>query len=192
MRITGLALVPVAALVACSSGGSSTAAAAPTVTTVDHTQNVVTPTGNITLSTKEDRDVIVAVIPAPIDSVWHLLPGIFLELQVEPAQVNNEGFFIANTSFTVRRTLGGERISKYLNCGSSIAGQIADQSQITMSLTVQAVPVGDLVSDLRTQVSAYAVSEGASVGAVACASTGALEARIARMVNDALKRRAKN
>jgi len=57
-------------------------------------------------------------------------------------------------------------------------------------VVVQVVSDSAPVSTLRTQVDAHAVAEGTSGTVVACSTTGALEERIARMVNDDLARRA--
>jgi hypothetical protein len=183
MRI-GFAIV--FALAACSSSGG-----APTVTTVTQQQVLETPSAAYHLDARENRDVIVTTILAPSDSVWRLLPGVFLELGVDPGTVNADEMVIANTSFQLRRSLGGVRASRYLDCGGSIAGPMADQAAITMSLTVQVVRDSSVVSTLRTQMHAWAHPEGAVIERISCASTGALEARIARMVRDNLARRAK-
>jgi hypothetical protein len=54
---------------------------------------------------------------------------------------------------------------------------------------VQVVADSAQVSTLRTQVQAHGVAEGTSSTIVNCGTTGALEARIARMVNDDLAHR---
>ncbi len=56
-----------------------------------------------------------------------------------------------------------------------------------MSLTVQVVPDSSMTSTLKSQVDGYAVQRGLQAQKVHCASTGQLEARVARMVSDALK-----
>jgi len=174
----------VLAIAACSSSGG------PVVSTQVTTQTLQTPGANIDITSTQDRDVITQMMLAPADSVWRQLPGVFLELDIEPTTVDQKDHVIANMSFTVRRSLGGVRLSRYVDCGRNISGAAADQLQILMTLMVQVVADSSQTSTLRSQVQAHGVAEGVSGTQVACASTGALEERIARMVNDALAHRA--
>jgi hypothetical protein len=185
--------IVIAALAAagCSSGGATGAGAAPTVTSVVQPQQLQTPGNSYDLTTKEDHDVMLSTILAPMDSVWRVLPGVFLELGIEPGTVDPQQHYIANTSFKVRRSIGGKRLSLYVDCGGSVAGQTADHAEVTMSLTVQVVSDSAELSHLRTQLNAYAIQEGTQGIRMHCGTTGALEARVARMVNDELKARAK-
>jgi len=174
---------------ACSSG---TGAAPPTVTTTATTRTLDAPGAKIDLSTNEEHNVIQSSILSPVDTVWKVLPGVFLELDVEPNTVDPTTHVIANTQFTVRRSLGGVKLSRYVDCGTNITGAAADQMQVTMSLTVQALGDSGNVTTLRTQVEAHGVAEGTSGVQVTCATTGALEARVARMVNDDIAHRHKS
>jgi hypothetical protein len=177
----------------CASGSNSGASAAPVVGSVQQDQRLKTSdAGAYSTTSMESRDVMTATVAAPLDSVWHVLGSVFLELGIEPGTVNNEEHYIANTSFLVSRKLGGVSISKYLDCGSSATGPLAQQASITMSLSVQVATTDSAdVSQLRSQVNGYAVAEGAVAARALCGSTGQLEARIARMVNDALAHRSK-
>ena len=175
----------------CSSGGATGAGAEPTVTQVVQNQQLNSAGTQYDLTTIEDHDVMITAILAPMDSVWRVLPGVFLELGVEPGTVDQQRHYIANTSFTVRRSLGGKRLSLYVDCGSTVAGPTADHVAVTMSLTVQVVRDSSELSHLRTQLNAYAIQEGTAGIRMHCGTTGALEDRISRMVNDDLKARAK-
>ncbi len=178
------------AFAACASKGVSTEGNAPVVSTTVQPGELSSNGINYDLTRLENLDVMTSTILAPLDSVWKALPGVFLELGVEPGTIDQQKHVISNTSFKARRTLGGTRLSKYLDCGSSVVGPNADQMVVTISLTVQAVRDSVEISTLRTQVTAYARSESTSDPAVHCGSTGGLEARIARMVHDDLARRA--
>ena len=147
------------------------------------------PGGNYIVNTREDKHVMVMTILAPLDSVWRALPGVFLELGVEPGTIDQQQHVISNTSFKQRRTLGGTKLSKYFDCGYSVVGANADQMVITISLTVQAVRDSVEITSLRTQVTAYGRADATSDPAVNCATTGSLEARVAHMVNDDLAHR---
>ena len=179
------------ALAGCAGGGTAGPAAAPTVTSVVQPQEFHTPTSSYDMTTVEERTVVTSTILAPADSVWAVLGSVFLELGIEPGTVNNQEHYLANTSFRVQRKLGGVSLARYLDCGSSATGPVATQSQITMSLSVQVLYDSAEVSRLKSQVNGYAVAEGAVSARTHCASSGQLEARIARMVNDAIAHRSK-
>ncbi len=179
------------ALTGCASGGGSGPSAAPTVTSVVQPQQFKTPSSSYDMTTVETREVVIATILAPADSVWPVVRSVFLELGVEPATVNNQERYIANTSFRLQRQLGGVQISHYLDCGMGALGPVAQQSQITMSLSIQVMNDSAEVSRIKTQVNGYAVPEGVASNRTHCATTGQLESRIARMVTDALAHRAK-
>ena len=183
----GIVPAIVLALAACSSSTGG----APVADTQVHTGELQGPGISYVYTTTEQRDVMKANILAPLDSVWHVLPGVFLELNVDPGTVDQKEHVISNTSFVVHRTLGGVPLSRYLDCGSSVTGAAANEMRVTMSLVVQVVADSAGMSLLRSQVGGTGVAE-ATVGVkVHCATTGALESRVARMVNDAIARRAK-
>jgi hypothetical protein len=183
MHRAAFAVASVAAFVlaACKSSSGGTA---PTVTTVEQKTTMEVPGNHIDIKTEENRDVIQSVIVAPMDSVWRAVPSVFAELGIEPAQVNQEEHFFANTQFRERHSMGGVRLSRYLDCGSTMGGPTADQAAITMSLTVQVAGDSSHFTHLRIEMHAYAVTEGAVVGRINCASTGQLESRIDRMLKD--------
>lgn len=182
-----ISMVPAIALIAaCTSGASG----APVATTVVEPSRLDTPGASYDLTRVEDRTVMTTSILAPVDSVWRVVPGVFLGLDVEPGTLNHTAHVISNTSFVVRRQLGGVNLSRYLDCGSGLTGPAANQLKITMSLVLQVVGDSSGVSTLRTQVNGYGQSEATSDPPVHCATTGALEARIAKMVNEALAARA--
>ncbi len=189
-RMSGPAmLLALAACASASTGGGD----APYVTQQVHEQQINNGSGTADPITSVDsKDVMLATILSPVDSVWNVLGSVFLDLGVEPQTVDPAQHYLANTSFRVPGTLGGVSVSHYLDCGANISGVVAQNSQITMSLTVQVVKDSSSVSTLKSQVDGYAVQRGLQAQKVLCATTGQLEARIARMVTDELKHRGKN
>ena len=181
------------ALAACASaktGGGDE----PYVTSDPHDKVVNNGLNGVTvpITSVESKDVMLATILAPVDSVWNVLGPIFLDLGVEPQTVDQPEHFLANTSFQVHGALGGVNVSHYLDCGSNISGSLVNQGSISMSLTVQVVKDSVASSILKSQVDGFAVQRGLQPQKVHCASTGELEARIARMVRDALTHGAKH
>jgi len=182
----------VTTITGCSSGGPPPASGAPQVGTVVKHDELYAPGVTYDLTAVQDRNVLVAPILAPSDSVWKVMPGVFIELGVDPGTVDQRNRVIANTSFVARHTLGDSRVSKYVDCGSVMGAKTADQATVTLSLVVQVVADSGDISQLRTQLGGVATMDGAVANRITCTSTGALEARIARMVNDELAHRTKH
>jgi hypothetical protein len=144
------------------------------------------------LTAVQDENVLTAPILAPSDSVWKVLPAVFIELGVDPGSVDQQKRIIANTSFVVRHKLGDAQVSKYVDCGSVMGSKTANQATVTLSLVVQVASDSADISQLRTQFSGYATMDAAVANRITCTSTGAIEARILRMVNDELAHRTKH
>ena len=186
MRIRWILRACALAVLAGCNGGN---AGAPTVDTEVKPNELYAPGASYDLTLVKDKEVHVNSILSPLDSVWKVLPSVFLELGIDPGTVDERQHYVANTSFKLHRSLGDARISKYLDCGSTISGKTADEAEIVMSLTVQVVADSSDLSTLRSQVLGDAFLQGVTANKIQCATTGLLEERIAHMVNDALAHR---
>jgi hypothetical protein len=187
MKHVRLASACLFTLAACASSTGG-----PTVTSTQQNETFISGASQYDVSSKEEKDVMEQPILAPLDSAWRALPGVFLELDIEPGTVDQKNHVISNTSFVVRRTIGGVSLSRYVNCGTSISGPMANQLKVTLSLVVQVVATdSSAVSKLRSQLDGWGVDEGVSSSRIHCGSTGQLEQRIARMVNDDISHRTK-
>ena len=187
MKHVRLASACLCTLAACASSSGG-----PTVTSTQQSQTFTSGASQYDLSSRETKDVLEQMILAPLDTAWRALPGVLLELDIEPGTVDQKAHVISNTSFVVRRSLGGAPLSRYVNCGTSIGGAMADHMKVTLSLEVQVVAADSIgVSKLRSQLDGWGVDEAVSSTRVHCGSTGQLELRIARMVNDDISHRSK-
>ncbi|HXY30248.1 MAG TPA: hypothetical protein VEI06_06025 [Gemmatimonadaceae bacterium] len=145
---------------------------------------VQTPGTTIQVDWAAEHNIVANTIPAPADKVWKYLPETYTELGIDPGTVDSEHFVYGNTSARVRRQIGGVRISKYLECGSQAGTPTADVYDIYISVLTKVEPGDAGTSTVKTQVEGQALPEGVSGHNVRCATTGALEARIAKMLND--------
>ncbi len=121
-------------------------------------------------------------IAAPADSVWAALPEVLRELGIAP-QMSAEGDrVIGNQRITARR-VAGDRTDIYVRCGNQGAGPSAMAAmRIRLSLLTSVRPEGDSRSRLFTEVTGTATPVEGSGGATLCASTGALEKKLAEAV----------
>jgi len=122
-------------------------------------------------------------IAASPDAVWEALVQVYGDLGIEIAGANPSTRSLNNPKFVVSRRLGGERLSRYLECGSGSIGGFADHFRIQMNILSQVVAKPDGQSTLHTTIQAIGDNpEGTSNTRVPCSSTQQLERRIAAEV----------
>ena len=124
-----------------------------------------------------------ALIPAPPNRVFEALAAVYKDLDVPTVTNDPASGRIGNADFWKSRKLGGEAISTFLDCGSSITGAAADNYRVYISLLSAVRPDGSGGSELETAFTATARNmEGTTADRVACGTTGRLEERIQKGV----------
>jgi hypothetical protein len=122
-------------------------------------------------------------MPATADAVFGVLPSAFTNVGVEPNTMVGAERHVALVDGVVRRRLGKERLSRYLSCGVGATGAPnADEYEVRLTVSGRVAPAaGDAArSALTTTVTATARPLANNSSApVNCATTGALEARLA-------------
>lgn len=174
-----LLVFPAAVLAACaSSGASGERVEAP------QTTRVVTVEGPMNITTLSSRGIS-QPFNVPAEVVWSKLSEIYGALELPISSLVPARKEIGAESFRVQRTLGGQRLSRYLNCGSSMGEQNADSYRVLMAVASSVTENRDGQAVLTTVISAEASPSAAtSHRGVVCNSTGELERRIERMVRD--------
>jgi hypothetical protein len=169
--------------IACASAGpSASSGAGPSASVAD------TETGGIFRLSGESNAVSVA-LDAPPDTVWAVLPGIYKKLGI-PAEIHEPSLRRIGTGAYMLSRLDGKRTTEWVRCGNQGSGPSSGgmyRTRLSIMTTVRDVGGGksDLVSEVKGSAAAV---EGTSTGAVACASTGALEQRIRALVAEELAR----
>jgi hypothetical protein len=121
-------------------------------------------------------------IAAPADSVWAALPEVLRELGIAPQVSAGRDRVIGNQRITARR-VAGDRTDIYVRCGNEGAGASAMSAmRIRLSLLTTVRPEGDTRSRLFTEVTGTANPVEGTGGTILCASTGALEQKLAEAV----------
>ena len=128
----------------------------------------------------EARSVTVDTIPAPADSVWLALPGVYGDLGIDEVGQERATWTFGNGALDARRHLGKERLSHYLRCGSTMTGPAADAYEVRLSILTQLAPLGPDRTVVRSSLDAMATPRDRAGSAVHCGSRGSLEAAIAR------------
>ena len=135
----------------------------------------------------EDLTPVVDTVGAPLEPVWNALPDAYVRLGIPLRSVNPEARLLGNDGFRARGELGGERISRYIHCGRTMTGDIADQYDIYMTILTQVQAVeGTDRTRVVSLVDARAQPTSRSGNAVRCSSRQRLEDAIVGAIGLAL------
>lgn len=127
-----------------------------------------------------DRDVSVTMVQA-----FDALPAAYAKLGIRSAAVvgNNGGVYtIGARNLRLHGTLGGARLSSYIDCGSGTMSTPADTYDVNFSATTY-VTARTGGATLHTLVEASAQSPAANSPRVRCVSTGGFERELAKLVD---------
>ena len=162
---------------ACASGGRG-----GVVIPQDQSMIVRGPRGGFGIDTRRETDVRVDSVDAPAQRLFDVLPGVFAELDLQTATIDKTTLNVTSASTQFRHTLKGERLSHFVSCGSSAAGNNADSYFVSIRVQSWAERAGDSVSTLHSAVQASArPADNGAGNSVNCASTGRIESRIQKL-----------
>ena len=113
---------------------------------------------------------------------WPALVQTYAGFAVPLQGADAKGRMIATQYFHAHASFAGERMSRWLECGSTMTGDIATTYEITLRLGTLIDTSASGRSIIRTAVSASAIAPGSGTTPVQCSSRGALERRIAALV----------
>jgi hypothetical protein len=170
-----LAAALAAALAGCASSPTNLPSTDPQYSAVDAR------TGRFIRSASPTSGRPADQVPAAPGKVWGVLPGVYESLGIKPTRHDDESMVIGVQNVIVRRRLGGEALSRALECGLDVLGPNADYYEVHLTVMSMVRPASPSGSALDTRVSAWAAPNGVST-TVQCGSTGRLEGRIAQTV----------
>lgn len=138
----------------------------------------------VDLRTHEEISVVTNTVELSPEQVWGLLPRVYEELALPVTFTNHGSRIVGARSVSVRRKLGEERLSTYLECGSGIRGNRADRYGVNLTVLTQVIAPEDRTKTVvATHVDADARASGVGGSTrVRCATTGRLEAKIVARV----------
>jgi hypothetical protein len=172
-------------LCACASGGSKGSNNdSPIMQQQSEMTRLETPNGVIQIDWHRDRTYEETKLLVGVDRAWAAIPTVFGELGINPNVVDSKLHVFGNAGASLRRSLGGQRMSRYFDCGATAGISNADDYDLLVRVITQIIPAEAGLSALRSQVEATGHANATSGQVVRCSSTGALEERIAHMVAD--------
>ena len=121
-------------------------------------------------------------LAVPTKNAWGALVQTYAGFGVPLQGADAAARMIATQYFHTHATFAGERMSRWLECGSTLTGDIASNYEITMRFgsLIDTSVVGRSI--VRTVVTATAVAPGTGTSTIECSSRGNLEKQIARLV----------
>jgi hypothetical protein len=129
-----------------------------------------------------DSYVSRARIMASRQAAFNALPEAFTDLGLPLPLMDRGRWTVAVQQFRSPRRLGDERLSRYFDCGSTIAGLNADVRRLELSVYALVQPT-DEQGTTTVQIRADAVAhttEGSGAPPITCTSSGLLESRLAK------------
>ncbi len=176
-----LAVLAVALAAGCASGSPS-ADQGP-----DMPARVTTSTTGADVLLDDQRHAVGRDFAVPGSELFKAAVAAYEELGIEITELETNRR-VGNRRFMARRQLAGERLTKYVRCGTDVTGRpIADTGVTMLDVVSEIVTIADFDSRLETTVAASArKAGGTSTDPVLCTSRGGLEERIADLVQEYL------
>jgi hypothetical protein len=111
------------------------------------------------------------------DKAFSLLPKAYESLGLTPTVNDPKARIVGVQNLVIHKPIGGERLSRLLDCGVDVTGPNADYYEVHLTV-LSGVQASEGGSTLVTRVAAWAAPNGLS-SSVRCASTGRLEEKVA-------------
>ena len=135
-----------------------------------------------------DADDIHAVIKAPSEKVWALIPDVYKKLGIVGAEVLDTNTQTFGTRNFTSRNVADMRTAEVVRCGNDVAGPSGGMYRTKLSIATTVTPRIDGTTAISTVIEGFATpAEGTSTDAVRCVSNGTLEKRIRTQLNERLK-----
>jgi hypothetical protein len=115
-------------------------------------------------------------ISASPSAVWRALPAAYASVGLQVLASDSASQSLTSPVMRVHQFLGGQSLSRYLECGASAFGDVAATQEITMRVRSTVEPGPNGTSVVRTLVRALATPQGND--RFKCGSTRRLELRI--------------
>jgi len=133
-------------------------------------------------------DILTRTVSASLDRAWAALPAAYGDLRVPLNAVDATSHMIGSGVITAHRQFAGMRLSKMIDCGTSGIGEPrADGYTVHLNVRTQLSAAAGGGTVVRTLIEAAARDAATSDPPVRCATTGALERRIADALGKEIK-----
>jgi hypothetical protein len=111
-----------------------------------------------------DDGTVVAKVLAPAPAIWEALLATMAARKVTPTLIDRPAGRMGDTALVIMRRWNGQPMSYYMNCGSTMTGQRADEDRLRAVLLAQ-------ISRLRADTVGIAVHFSATASPISGASS---------------------
>lgn len=169
-------LLAAGVLPGCASSGSTM----PSGAEVDVNTQLQTDFGvrSISLRSHEDLFVREDTLREAGGDLFRQLAATYDEMGIPLTEVNAEAQLLGAVEARLRSDLGGRPLSRYLRCGTTITGSIADQYEVYLTAVTQLEPLDSGDVAVSSHVRGFAVQGGRAGNTIRCATRGRLEKEI--------------
>lgn len=122
-------------------------------------------------------------IPLSAERLWSALPPVFEELRLEPNRVDARNMILGIENVRLNR-VAGQRPSRFVECGQSVGGSLADTQELTFTLLTQVANAGEEGSVLRVVVNSSVRNRNHGGGVTQCRTKGELENLVAAIAKE--------
>ena len=164
-------------------GGGDAGATAPVE--LPQRRNLVRVSGYHPVELINEGSMGVATIPMDVATVWTAVGGVYSELQIPVTDSDPEAMYMGNRGYPARR-INRQRMNTFLDCGNDLAGPLANQYDVTLTVYTRVTAKEEGGSEIATVVDAYARARATSGNPIHCSSRGRLESLISEQVAEAL------
>lgn len=124
-----------------------------------------------------------ATLPATSVEVWAVLPGVYEQLGIPVTESSEGRRTLGNAGFRTRN-LDGKRVSRYVDCGRSNSGALANIYDVTLTISTSVADAPDGGATVSTTVDAWARPRMTNGNPVHCSSKTTLEQRLVELVTE--------
>lgn len=116
---------------------------------------------------------------------WRVLGGVYSEMGIPVTSTNPQTMQLGNPAYKARR-IGGKRMNSFIDCGSDLSGPLANQLEITLTVSTRLTAKEEGATEVLTVIDAWGEPRAVSGNPMHCQSRGVLELDIAKAIADAL------
>jgi hypothetical protein len=122
---------------------------------------------------------------APSAAVWRVLSSVYEQLDIPVTHSDARGAELGNPGFRAWQ-VEGRRMAAYVDCGTSLKGQLANLYDVTLSVMTRLTegPIGATI--VTTTVDAFGTPRAVSGNEVPCRSRAVLERRVVEVIAEKL------
>ena len=133
-----------------------------------------------------DDGTVVAKVLAPAPAVWEAILATMAARKVTPTLVDRPAGRVGDTALVIMRRWNGQAMSYYMNCGSTMTGQRADEDRLRAVLLAQISRLRADTVGIAVHFSATATPiTGSTATQAQCMSTGRAESEF---LDDTIRR----